>query len=299
MSQTHKDPRPDRPAPSRARALLDALEQKARKRFGQHFLTDESIVARIVRGARLESGDRVIEVGPGLGILTEALLAESIDLTAIELDRDLADHIRATFPNVRLIEGDALKVDWVSLLAGERPAKVVANLPYNIGTTLTMQLVRAMPALQSMTVMLQLEVVQRMCAEPGSKTYGALSVEIAARATPTFLLKVPPHCFYPRPGVDSAVLRIATLRDGPLSSRDGEFFDAVVRAAFGQRRKTVENALSAKFGRELARSAVADAGIGAGRRAEQLDLNAFLALTDALARAGASPSAGASAAEGR
>jgi 16S rRNA (adenine1518-N6/adenine1519-N6)-dimethyltransferase len=266
---------------SRPREVLARLEQRARRRFGQHFLTDVGVVERIVRGARVAPGERVVEIGPGLGILTAALVAAGAEVTAVELDRDLAEHVRSTFPMVRLIEGDAVKVDWAELGVGQ-PYKIVANLPYNVGTTLTMQLVRKPELFTSLTVMLQLEVIQRLCAEPGSKTYGALSVEVQVRARPTFLMMVPPERFHPRPKVDSAVVRLDLLPEPAVGGVSPAFFDAVVRAAFSQRRKTVLNSLGARFGRDAAREALAQAAISSELRAEQLDLDAFRRVAGAL-----------------
>jgi 16S rRNA (adenine1518-N6/adenine1519-N6)-dimethyltransferase len=266
---------------TRPREVLAQLEQRARKRFGQHFLTDAGTVERIVRGARVSPGDRVVEIGPGLGILTTALVSAGAELVTVELDRDLAEHVRNTFPQVRVVEGDAVKVDWAELCGGQL-YKVVSNLPYNVGTTLTMQLVRHPELFSSLTVMLQLEVVQRLCAEPGSKTYGALSVEAQVRARPTFLMKVPPDRFHPRPKVDSAVLRLDLIPEPEVGGVSPAFFDAVVRAAFSQRRKTVLNALGARFGREVAREALEQALVAPELRAEQLDLGAFRRVAGAL-----------------
>jgi 16S rRNA (adenine1518-N6/adenine1519-N6)-dimethyltransferase len=267
--------------PARPREVLAALEQRARRRFGQHFLTDRGVVDRIVRGARVTPGDKVVEIGPGLGILTAALVEAGAELTAVELDRDLAEHVRTTFPTVRLVEADAMKVDWVELCPGS-DHKVVANLPYNVGTSLTMQLVRLPATFRSITVMLQLEVVQRLCAEPGSKTYGALSVELQARARPVFIVKVGPEHFHPPPKVESAVVRLEPYEQPRLGGLDPGRFDAVVRAAFSQRRKTVANALGARFGRDAAVAALEQAGIPTQRRAEQLGLDEFVAVATAL-----------------
>lgn len=264
------------------RALLASLEQRARKRFGQHFLTDRSVVARIVRGSRAAPGDRVVEIGPGLGILTRALLEAGTEVTAVELDRDLAAFLREELPTVRLVEQDALRVDWAALCPG--PGwKVVANLPYNVGTSVTMQLLRLPGTFRSVTVMLQLEVVQRLVAESGSKTYGALSVEAQVRARPTFLLQVGPDRFFPPPKVTSAVVRFDLLPEPDVGGVDPGAFDAVVRAAFSQRRKTLLNALGARYGRDRASDALVAAGIPAATRAEQLDLCGFRALGKALA----------------
>lgn len=268
--------------PTDVRRILAGLEQRARKRFGQHFLVDYGIVERIVRGARVQPGDKVVEIGPGLGVLTRALLAAGADLTAIELDRDLVAHLAETLPTVKLVSADATKVDWGELCPGGG-YKVVANLPYNVGTTLAMQLVRQPNRFTSVTVMLQLEVIQRLCAEPGSKSYGALSVEVQARTVPTFLMLVPPDRFHPRPKVDSAVVRLE-LRPEPLvGAVSPTHFDAVVRAAFAQRRKTVQNALSASFPKDRVVAALEGAGVPPLSRAEQLDLGTFRALAERLA----------------
>ncbi len=262
------------------RALLRDLEQRARRRFGQHFLTDLGVVRRMVSGARVNPGDRVVEIGPGLGILTESLLAAEVQLTAVELDRDLAGYIRERFPQVNLVEGDAARVDWGETTPGSG-WKVVANLPYNVGTTVVMQLVRRPETFASVTVMLQLEVVQRMLAEPGSKAYGALSVQVQARSRPRFVLKLPPGAFHPPPKVDSAVIHL-DVHEVPATGRaPAEHFDKVVRAAFSHRRKTLRNSLAASWGRERADAGLESAGIDPGLRAEQVDLAGYVALAEA------------------
>ena len=262
------------------RSLLRELEQRARRRFGQHFLTDRGVVRRMVGGARVSPGDSVVEIGPGLGILTEQLLASQVELTAVELDRDLAAYVRERFPEVRLIEGDAAKVDWDEVTPGSG-WKVVANLPYNVGTTVVMQLVRRPETFASVTVMLQLEVVQRMMAEPGSKAYGALSVQVQARAQPRFVLKLPPGAFHPPPKVDSAVIHLDVHASPATGTCPAAHFDKVVRAAWSHRRKTLRNSLAASWGRERADRALADAGIEAGLRPEQVGLAGYVALAEA------------------
>ncbi len=262
------------------RAILRELEQRARRRFGQHFLTDAGVVRRMVGGARVSEGDRVVEIGPGLGILTEQLLSEGVDLTAVELDRDLAAYIRERFPQVRLIEGDAAKVDWAEVTPGSG-WKVVANLPYNVGTTVVMQLVRRPETFASVTVMLQLEVVQRLMAEPGSKSFGALSIQAQARARPRFVLKLPPGAFHPPPKVDSAVIHFDVYETPATGSCPADHFDKVVRAAFSHRRKTLRNSLAASWGRERADRSLAAAGLDAGMRPEQVDLAGYVGLAEA------------------
>jgi len=263
------------------RKLLRQLEQTARRRFGQHFLKRKDVVDRMVRGAGIDPGDTVVEIGPGLGILTEAILRAGGDLTAIELDRDLAAYIRATYPEVRLVEADAGRVNWNELL-GDKVPKVVANLPYNVGTTVVMQMVRQTGRFHSITVMLQKEVVSRMLARPGSKTYGALSVHLQARAAPVFLFDVPPNAFHPAPKVVSSVIRLVLHPQEKIGGVEPAYFDKVVMASFAHRRKTIVNSLKALFGRERALAALVRAGIDPGVRAEKLDLAGFIGLAEAL-----------------
>lgn len=267
------------------RAELRALERRARKRFGQHFLNDLDVVQRIVRGARVQEGDRVVEIGPGLGILTGALLRAGAQLQVVELDRDLAAYLAERVPELTIHQADALRMDWATICPGSGH-KVVANLPYNVGTTVTMQLLRQPQTFASVTVMLQLEVVQRMLSEPGSKVYGALSVEAQARARPTFILTVEPGRFVPAPKVRSAVVRFELYPAPQVGEVSPEAFDGVVRAAFAQRRKTLLNALGARFGRAAAGDALDQAGIDRGARAARVDLDGFRALAAALHPAG-------------
>lgn len=263
------------------REALRELEQRARKRFGQHFLRDTGVVQRIVRAARVAPGDHVVEIGPGLGILTGALLNAGADLIVVELDRDLAAYLRSKVPDLRVVEADAVKVDWSELCDGERH-KVVANLPYNVGTTVSMQLLRLPSLFSSVTVMLQKEVVQRMGAGPGSKTYGALSVQVQVRAATTFITQVEPGHFVPPPKVHSAVIRLDVFDEPQVGAVTPVQFDKVVRAAFSQRRKTLLNSVGATYGREQAREALADAGVDPGARADAIDVDAYRRLAAAL-----------------
>ncbi len=256
------------------RRELRQLEQRARKRFGQHFLHDPDVVQRIVRGARVEEGDRVVEIGPGLGILTGALLRAGASLIAVELDRDLATYLQERVPDLHVVQADAAKVDWGELCPGGG-YKVVANLPYNVGTTVVMQLLRQPRTFTSVTVMLQLEVAQRMLAEPGSKIYGALSLHAQVRAEPTFVVQVPPDRFEPAPKVQSAVVRFV-LYDAPqVGEVTPEQFDRVVRAAFAHRRKTLLNALGASWPKALVGPALEEAGIDAGARAATVGASGY------------------------
>lgn len=263
-----------------SRALLRELESTARKRFGQHFLEDANIVSRIVRGARLQPGDHVVEIGPGLGVLTRALLAADVRLTAVELDRDLAAYLRRSLPDLDLIEGDAAKVDWTKVV--KPGAKVVANLPYNVGTTVVMQLLRS-GLFSSITVMLQKEVVNRFMAEPSTRAYGALTVEAAVWARPIFVAAVPPGSFHPPPKVESAVVRLDSHPDGPRTGGvDPVLFDRVVQGAFAKRRKTLVNSLRDRFPKEDILTVLEQLDIDPRIRGEALSFTQFQALASAL-----------------
>jgi 16S rRNA (adenine1518-N6/adenine1519-N6)-dimethyltransferase len=267
------------------RALLRELEASARKRFGQHFLTQTAVVERIVRGARLSPGDRVVEIGPGLGILTRELLRVGVDLTAIELDRDLAAYLRTALPDLRLIEGDAAKVDWAEVTAPG--AKIVANLPYNVGTTVLMQVLRS-GRFASVTVMLQKEVVDRLLAVPGNRSYGALTVEAGVHGEGVFVMAVEPGSFHPPPKVRSAVVRFDVFPDGPrVGGVDPLHFDRVVKAAFSQRRKTAANSMAGAFGKDQVERALGEQGIDLRARAESLSVAQFRALAASLANSAA------------
>ncbi|MCA9566649.1 MAG: ribosomal RNA small subunit methyltransferase A [Myxococcales bacterium] len=264
-----------------ARQILASLETRARKRFGQHFLEDANVVARIVRGARVEPTDHVIEIGPGLGVLTRALLATGARVTAVELDRDLAAFLREDLPELDLVEGDAAKVDWSTIASPG--AKVVANLPYNVGTTVVMQLLRS-GRFASLTVMLQKEVVDRLMAAPGTRAYGALTAEAAIWANPVFVAAVPPGAFHPPPKVHSAVLRLDVFEDGPHTGGvDPVHYDRVVRGAFAKRRKTLVNSLSDRFPRPAIVAAMERLELDPLVRGEALPVETLLALARELA----------------
>ena len=271
MSQGFDDPR----------GILKLLEQRARRRFGQHFLSDQGIVDRIVRRSSVGEGSQVLEIGPGLGILTNALVQTGAAITAVELDRDLADHIERVFPEVRLVRGDATRQDWPALL-GEGRWTVVANLPYNVGTQVVMQLLQHPSVFERIVVMLQKEVVDRFLAVPGTKAYNALTVRVQVRAQASFLLGVPPRSFHPPPKVDSSVVRLVPYAEPQVGDVTPAAFDRCVKAAFAQRRKTLPNSLAGQYGKERAREALEAVGIDPGLRAERLDLDQFRALAGVL-----------------
>jgi 16S rRNA (adenine1518-N6/adenine1519-N6)-dimethyltransferase len=250
----------------------------ARKRFGQNFLVDASYVSRIVAAIAPRPGENLVEIGPGLGALTRALIASSGRLTAIEIDRDLATRLAAEYgaKALALHVADALEFDFATL--GD-DLRVVGNLPYNISSPLLFHLADFDTILRDVTVMLQREVVQRMTAPAGTAEYGRLSVMLQARFSVERLFVVPAGAFRPRPKVESAVARLVPLRAARPFIADASLFARVVSAAFGQRRKTLRNALKTlTTERELERE-----GIAPGARGETLSVGDFVRLANALA----------------
>jgi 16S rRNA (adenine1518-N6/adenine1519-N6)-dimethyltransferase len=247
-----------------------------RKRFGQHFLHDAGILKRIVECISPKPGERVVEIGPGEGALTLPLLRAAGKLTAIELDRDLIEPLREKARGVgelEIISADVLTVDFSALSDG-RPLRIVGNLPYNISTPILFHCLDYAASISDMHFMLQKEVVDRMAAAPGSKVYGRLSVMLHFRCSVEPLLHVPPTAFRPPPKVDSAVVRLVPHATATLPDIDVKLLGNVVRAAFGQRRKTLSNAL-----RDVATTAdIEAAGIDPRSRAEQIPVEGFVNL---------------------
>lgn len=247
-----------------------------RKRFGQHFLVSPGVIGRIVDALDPQPADTLVEIGPGLGALTLPLLQRLEHLQVVELDRDLVTHWQSHVlaPRLTVHAGDALAFDFAQV--GER-FKVAGNLPYNISTPLLFHLADYAPHIERMVLMLQKEVVDRMVAGPGSATYGRLSVSLQIRFAMYRLCIVPPGAFNPPPRVDSAVVVMAPLGDAAPKLANPARFDAVVAAAFGQRRKTLRNALS----RLLSEAQIRAAGVDPGARPEQVAPQAYVALSDA------------------
>ena len=252
----------------------------ARKRFGQNFLADLHYVERIVAAIAPQAGDNIVEIGPGLAALTGGLIERAGRIHAIEIDRDLAARLAADFPSERLDlhVADALAFDYASLGPSLR---VVGNLPYNISSPLLFHLAQFAPTLRDVHVMLQKEVVARMTAAPGTADYGRLSVMLQVRFRMNRLFVVPPGAFRPAPKVDSAVVRLVPLGAGEPAIADPALFARIVAAAFGQRRKTMRNALFAIAGEPALRAA----GIDPGARGETLAVADFVRLANALAQA--------------
>jgi 16S rRNA (adenine1518-N6/adenine1519-N6)-dimethyltransferase len=257
-------------------------EHRARKRFGQHFLHEQGVVDRIVRAIDPRPGEALVEIGPGLGALTLPLLERVPALTVIEIDRDLIPQLQAASghaPGLTVIQADALEVDYAALRTrlGPEPLRLIGNLPYNISTPLLFRVLEAVGAIRDMHFMLQKEVVRRMCAAPGTADYGRLTVSVAARAEVAELFTVGAGAFKPPPQVESAVVRL-TPRPPPFPIADLARFDRVVKLAFGQRRKTLANALRGTAGP----ADFAAAGIDPKARGETLSAAEFARLANGL-----------------
>ena len=249
---------------------------RARKRFGQHFLTDTHYLGRIVAAIDPKPHDSMVEIGPGTGILTTPLASVVEKLHVVEIDRDLASALRAKFPggNVVVHEGDALDFDFATLPSSLR---VVGNLPYNVSTPILFRTSEIADRVKDCVFMLQREVVDRMVAEPDTPDYGRLSVMLQYRFAMEMLVKVPPGAFTPPPKVDSAVVHMVPLAADRLRAKDEALFAKIVMAAFSQRRKTLRNAVRAVVTPEAFESAHIDPS----RRGETLSFREFVALSDA------------------
>lgn len=263
-----------------------------RKRFGQHFLVDQDVIAAIVDAIRPQPADLMAEIGPGLGALTKPLLAHLEHLHVVEIDRDVIARLRRDYSNERLTihEGDALKFDFGVLAAGdERKLRVVGNLPYNISTPLLFHLADFAPRIIDCTFMLQAEVVERMVSPPGGKEYGRLSVMLQYRFEMEQVLEVPPDAFDPPPKVDSAVVRMIPKPAAAMNALNVERLEKLVTQAFSQRRKVLRNTLKGHATEEQMEAA----GIDAKARAEEIPLENYVRLANALEGAAAKDKASA------
>jgi len=261
---------------------------RARKRFGQHFLHDDSVVARIVRAIGAKPGERLVEIGPGLGALTGALLQACENLDVIELDRDLAAKLRAEHQDdgrIRIHTGDALGFDFRHLARPGERLRVVGNLPYNVSTPLLFHLLSQAPVIDDMHFMLQREVVGRLVAEPGGKDYGRLTVMVRLACESEKLFDVGAGAFRPAPRVTSAFVRMRVRRQAGVRLDDRPTFERLVSHLFSRRRKTLRNSLRG----QLDETRLAAIGVDPNARPETLDLAAFAALANALHATGNRP----------
>lgn len=287
--------------PADVRALSQALGIRPTKTLGQNFVHDAGTVRRIVRAAGVHSGETVLEVGPGLGSLTLAILEAGASVVAVEIDPPLAQALPVTVAQrvpeaagrLRVVAADALTVDGpaaLGLAEGDPlPTRLVANLPYNVAVPVLLTLLAALPSLEAVTVMVQAEVADRLAASPGSKVYGVPSVKAAWYASARRTITIGRTVFWPVPNVDSALVELVR-REPPSTRASREAVFAVVDAAFAQRRKTLRQALAPLAGSPTAaEAAIRAAGIDPSRRGETLDVHDFAALAEALGDQGADP----------
>lgn len=278
--------------PQKTIEVLQKYNFSFQKKFGQNFLIDPHVLDKIIAAAEITKDDFVLEIGPGIGTLTQYLAEAAREVVAVEIDSTLIPILEDTlsaYDNVSVINEDVLKVDLRKLAEernGGKPIKVVANLPYYITTPIIMSLFESHVPLKSLTVMVQKEVALRMQAGPGTKDYGALSLAVQYYAEPYIVANVPPNCFIPRPNVGSAVIRLTRHQTPPVEVKDRELMFKLIRASFNQRRKTLLNGLNnspeLSFGKEQIAAAIEQLGVPAAVRGEALTLEQFARLSDLL-----------------
>ena len=278
--------------PQNTIAVLQKYNFVFQKKFGQNFLIDTHVLDKIIRSAEITKDDFVLEIGPGIGTMTQYLACAAGKVVAVEVDRALIPILADTldgYDNVTVINEDVLKVDIAKLAEeqnGGRPIKVVANLPYYITTPIIMGLFEKNVPIKSITVMVQKEVADRMQVGPGTKDYGALSLAVQYYAKPYIVANVPPNCFMPRPKVGSAVIRLERYEEPPVQVKDERLMFRIIRASFNQRRKTLANGLKNSpeldFTKEEIEAAIETLGKGASVRGEALTLKEFARLSDVL-----------------
>ncbi|MFX4262885.1 16S rRNA (adenine(1518)-N(6)/adenine(1519)-N(6))-dimethyltransferase RsmA [Pelotomaculum propionicicum] len=284
-------------SPAAIRNIMQSHGISCRKSLGQNFLVDNNIINKIIASAELAKSDLVVEIGPGLGALTAQIASAAGKVIAVEVDRGLLavlSEVLEGVQNLEVILDDALKIDFDRLVGestgGEygrsgKKYKLMANLPYYITSPVLMHLLLGRFNISIILIMIQAEVAERLAAPPGSKTYGSLSLAVQYFTVPEILFRVPRTVFYPKPGVDSAVVRLTVRSEPAVVVRDENMFFNIVRSAFGQRRKTLLNSLAGSglgIDREACLRALENAGIDPGRRGETLSMAEFASLTDSI-----------------
>jgi len=276
--------------PANTIAVLQKYNFNFQKKFGQNFLIDTHVLEKIIQESRITKDDFVLEIGPGIGTMTQYLCENAREVAAVEIDKNLipilADTLSA-YDNVEVINDDILKVD-INRLAqeknGGKPIKVVANLPYYITTPIIMGLFESHVPIDSITIMVQKEVADRMQVGPGTKDYGALSLAVQYYAKPEIVANVPPNCFMPRPNVGSAVIRLTRHAKPPVQVEDEKMMFRLIRASFNQRRKTLANGLGnapdIPLSKELIQESIIELGVPVTIRGEALTLEQFAALSN-------------------
>lgn len=264
--------------------VLTAIGVKPSRKLGQNFLIDTNMLEAMVRAAAPQAGERILEIGPGTGIMTLRLLRAGTYLTAIEYDHRLAEYLRQRFAgsaSFTLLEADACAVDYQQVM-GEVPYRCIANLPYAVSSILISRLANHANPPREMYILLQREMAQRLCASPRSKPYGALTVQVQSLYEARILRKLPRHVFYPPPEVDSAFLRLVLRPDPPTHAAGRELFVQMVREAFEHRRKKLTSTLGTRYGRSTLGRALEEIGAAAGARAEELSPDQFVDLGNRL-----------------
>ena len=280
--------------PQNTIAVLQKYNFNFQKKFGQNFLIDTNVLDRIISSAEITKEDCVLEIGPGIGTMTQYLAESAREVVAVEIDKALIPILEDTlsaYDNVTVINDDILKVDINKIVQEKnngKSIKVVANLPYYITTPIIMGLFESHVPLKSITIMVQKEVADRMQVGPGTKDYGALSLAVQYYAKPEIVANVPPNCFIPRPNVGSAVIRLTRYEEPPVRVKDEAKMFALIRASFNQRRKTLVNGLGNAAGLNVTKEQAAEAlekmGLSPTVRGEALTLEQFAALSDLLTR---------------
>ncbi|AOT70272.1 16S rRNA (adenine(1518)-N(6)/adenine(1519)-N(6))-dimethyltransferase RsmA [Geosporobacter ferrireducens] len=279
-------------SPKKTKEIVRKYGFKFSKSLGQNFLIDENILNKIIDGAEVTKEDLVMEIGPGIGTLTQALADQAKKVVAVEIDKSLLPILAETLresKNVTVVNADVLKLDLHQLIQKEfegAPVKVIANLPYYVTTPIIMKFLEDRVPLKNMVVMIQKEVADRMQAKPGTKDYGALSVAVQYYCEPQIITRVPSSVFIPQPNVESTVIRLTLLGEPRVKVKNEEVLFQVVRASFGKRRKTLLNALSSSelgVTKEQVKTALAAAQIEENRRGETLTIKEFGILADAIA----------------
>lgn len=277
-------------SPQKTIEIIQKYEFAFQKKFGQNFLIDTHVLEKIVDAAGVNDDDCVLEIGPGIGTMTQYLAETAGRVVAVEIDKHLIPILQETlkdYDNITIINEDILKVDIHELVEkynGGRPIKVVANLPYYITTPIIMGLFESGVPIDNITVMVQKEVAERMQTGPGSKDYGALSLAVQYYADASIVANVPPNCFIPRPGVGSAVIRLTRHKESPIAVEDPALMFRLIRASFNQRRKTLQNGLNnspeVPYSKEEITAAIESLGVSPQIRGEALTLEQFAALSN-------------------
>ena len=280
--------------PQNTIAVLKKYNFNFQKKFGQNFLIDTHVLDKIINAAEITKEDFVLEIGPGIGTMTQYLCENAREVVAVEIDKNLIPILEDTlkeYNNVTVINEDVLKVD-INKLAEEKnnkkPIKVVANLPYYITTPIIMGLFESHVPIDSITIMVQKEVAERMQVGPGTKEYGALSLAVQYYAKPEIIANVPPNCFMPRPKVGSAVIRLTRHKETPVQVEDEKLMFRIIRASFNQRRKTLVNGLKnsgeLSFSKEIIEESIEELGVPLTIRGEALSLEQFAMLSNILSK---------------